>query len=506
MMTNPISNSPTNPTISNANANQSATAGTAFTYDATQNGTTFTDEDPLTYTVTINPLNSGLSASNGVISGTPAQAGTINITISANDGSGGETSNSFSIVTAPAVTSNRPNILFVVSDDQGLDSSAEYNLSTDLPATPNLSALADDGIIFENAWVAPSCSPTRGALLTGKHSFRTNVFAPGNPLPSSETILHSFMENNPETSVYANALIGKWHLGGGDTGPNDFGVDYFAGIINGGVNNYSNWDLNINGNETRNRNYATTELTDLAIDWVDDQTNPWFLMLSYNAPHSPEHLPPTALHTRSLSGTVADINNNPRAYYLAAIEAMDTEFGRFWNSLTTVEQNNTIVIFLGDNGTPRNVKDNSAAENGEKGSLFQGGVAVPMFVSGTPITRIGEREEALITHTDFFPTIAELSGAELPVYQDGQSFADLLDDSSVATREFAFTAGEDGWTIRDATYKLIQQNNGSRALYNLDTDPQERTDLLRGTTDVTAILNRLVDEADAIQNTPATNP
>jgi arylsulfatase A-like enzyme len=174
------------------------------------------------------------------------------------------------------------------------------------------------------------------------------------------------MKDNTATSDYESAMIGKWHLGGGRTGPNDYGLDHFAGILGGGVSDYYNWMLNVNGRNSNSTNYVTSELTDQAIDWVSAQTQPWFLWLSYNAPHTPFHAPPEALHPRTLPGTQADINVNQRDYYLAAIEAMDTEFGRFWDSLSAAEQENTLVIYIGDNGTPRQVKDQSVAQNGNK--------------------------------------------------------------------------------------------------------------------------------------------
>ena len=495
---------PTNsaPTISAANSGQSGTVGEAFSYDATQSSTTFTDAngDDLTYNVSFSPSDLGLIASGGIISGTPSQAGEVTVTITANDGNGGEVSDSFNITINSAIVSSKPNIVFVISDDQGKDASAEYSLSQDVPNTPNFSALANNGLIFDNLWVSPSCSPTRAALISGKYGHQTNVLAPGDPLPAQEVILQSFLESEITTSDYASAIIGKWHLGGGQSGPNNFGVDYFAGIINGGVSDYFDWDLTINGVTSNTTTYTTTELTNLAIDWVDDQNQPWFLWLSYNAPHTPFHLPPTSLHSRNLSGAQTDINANPRDYYLASIEAMDTEFGRFWNSLSIPEQDNTIVIFIGDNGTPNQVIDRNIVQSGNKGSLLQGGINTPMFISGAGISRIGEREDAIITHTDFFPTIVELAGGTLSSYEDGQSFADKLVNSPSSERNYAYTNDGNGWAIRNQTTKLIQRTNGSQDLFDLINDPAETTDLLDGSTNTSAILMELSDEANRIRN------
>ena len=490
------------PVVSNANDDQAAQTAQAFSYDATQSGNTFTDADgdTLTYSISYSPNAAGLNDSNGVISGTPSQAGTISVTITADDGNGGTVSDMFDIVVStPPSSSSKPNILLVITDDQGKDASAEYSLSSDLPSTPIFSALAGDGIIFDNLWVSPTCSPTRAALISGKYGHQTNVLSPGDPLPAGETILQTFLKNDAATSDYASAIVGKWHLGGGRTGPNDFGLDHFAGILTGGVSDYFDWTLNVNGTNSASTEYVTTELVDQAIDWVSDQSQPWFLWLSFNAPHTPFHLPPTTLHARSLSGTQADINANPRDYYLAAIEAMDTEFGRFWSSLPVAEQDNTIVIFIGDNGTPGQVKDQSVLQNGSKNSLFEGGVNTPMFVSGPGITRSGEREDALITHTDFFPTIVELAGGDLPNYQDGASFADLLTYATTPHRDYGYTNNVDGFTIRNATHKLIEETNGSQDLYDLANDPAETSDLLGSGGNSNAILTELSDEAARIR-------
>lgn len=502
--TTPPTPPPTNsaPTISSANADQSVQVGMTFSYDATQSGSTFTDTDgdTLTFTVSLSSDILGVTSSGGTISGTPSQTGTLTVTITADDGNGGQVSNSFElVVSAPVASSGKPNIIFILSDDQGKDSSAEYNLASDVPSTPTLTALADNGVIFENAWVSPSCSPTRAALLTAKHAGRTTVFQPGDDLPSTETILPAYLKSNAATSEYSSAMIGKWHLGGGASGPNDFGIDYFAGILNGSIPDYFDWDLTVNGVSSEQTNYVTSELTDLAVDWVEDQTTPWFLWLSYNAPHTPYHLPPSALHNRDLSGTQADIDANPRDYFLAAIEAMDTEFGRLWNSLDADEQANTIVIYLGDNGTPRNAVSTTAQQNGNKGGLLQGGINTPLFISGAGITRSGEREEALVSHTDIFPTIAELAGADLSAFNDGQSFADVLSDPNADAREFVFTEHSGGWAIRNAQFKLIENSNGNQDLYDLLADPAEQSDLLDTGMDVSGILAELEQEIDRIR-------
>ena len=271
----------TAPTVANANTDQTAVAGVPFSYDVTQGGTTFSG-DSFTISVTLSEPSLGLSVENGVISGTPQGSGTVTVMITADDGNGGTVTDEFLLVISAPQVAAQPNILFIMSDDQGQDSSAQYALSTDLPVTPNLDSLAANGLVFDNIWVNPACTPTRAALLSGRHGVRTGVLSVGDTLPASEIPLHAFLANDPVASSYATALFGKWHLGGGQTGPNDIGIPHFAGIVGGGVNNYFNWTLNVNGVNTNTTNYVTTELTDQALEWISAQTQPWFVWLAYN--------------------------------------------------------------------------------------------------------------------------------------------------------------------------------------------------------------------------------
>ncbi len=504
----PVTPTPSNtaPIVARANADQSAVVGTAFSYDATQGGTAFSDadNDSLTYTISYAPSANGLMDNDGVISGTPSLDILMTVTITANDSNGGSVSDELQITVAAAPTSSsKPNILLIISDDQGLDSSAQYSVSADIPTTPVLNGLAANGLVFDNVWVNPVCSPTRAGLLSGRYGVRTGVTSVGDSLPVSETILHEYLAADANTSEYASAMVGKWHLGGGVSGPNDAGITHFAGIIGGGVSDYYDWTLNVNGSNSNLTAYVTTELTDQAISWVGSQTEPWFLWLAYNAPHTPFHAPPAALHSQTLSGTDADITANPRDYYLAAIEAMDTEIGRLLGTLSDAERANTVILFVGDNGTPRSVSDTSAYPNGTKGSLTEGGVRVPMFVSGSGVTRQGEREAGLINNTDFYATIAQIAGSPAATINDSQSFQALLSGAAAAARDYSYTevstTSLEGWSIRDQRYKLIELQNGTQTLFDLQSDPMENTDLLTSGMDVSAILNDLSEAGDLIR-------
>jgi len=408
--------------------------------------------------------------------------------------------------TADPITLNEnPNILLVISDDLGLDASSNYAVGIETPVTPTLDALAANGLVFDNAWAYPACSPTRATILTGKYGFRTGVLWPGDEIFLNETSLQSFINTNvPNT--YNHAVVGKWHLAGQDRTqpgyvdhPNLMGIDYFAGLIGGGVADYFSWSLVENGRSSDSEDYTTTAFVDLTIDWIAGQQGPWFAWLAFNAPHSPLHVPPTDLYSRELSNNPTDLE-----LYLAMIEAMDQELGRLLASFSAETRANTVIIYIGDNGTPRQVVQGHVRAHG-KGSVYEGGVAVPLIISGRGVTRIGERESALVSSVDLFSTIAALAGSGTAEFNDSKSFAGLLSSATTGPREYAYAEIKndmrDDWTIRNGRYKLIQRLSLAQELYDLDADPFEQDDLLADGTDASeaVILAELQMQADLIR-------
>ena len=351
-----------------------------------------------------------------------------------------------------------------------------------MPQTPTLDELAQQGITFDNMWVTPACSTTRGTIITGKYGINSGVETVPSTLSNEHEVLQQYLKRNSETENYQSAVFGKWHLGNSETHPNDVGVDYYAGNLNN-LSDYYDWSLTINGITEESTEYHSTKITDLAINWVSEQTTPWFAWVAYSAPHSPFHLPPESLHNRNLSGSESDISNNKRAYYLAAIEAMDAEIGRLLNALDEETRNNTIIIFVGDNGTPAGVIDTSFYSNSHaKGSLYQGGIATPFVVSGKGVSRINEREAALITATDLYATIAEVAGITETKVHDSQSFKSLFTNDAGSDRNYVYTAFKSdnvtGWTTRSQEYKLIEFTDGSQELYLLNDSFVETNNLL----------------------------
>jgi arylsulfatase A-like enzyme len=459
--------------------NFNLSVGEAFSIDTSQQGETFSDPtgQGLTYQVMTTPNQPHWQVDQEIVGGTHNIAETVKVEVTAVDSDNLSTTIEFSIVFESSQQREK-NILLIIADDLGQDSSAQYSLSTDLPNTPTLNQLASEGIIFDNLWVNPVCSPTRATLITGKYGTKTNVLSPGDSIDLEEFILQEALKNDDLSQAYKTAIVGKWHLGGSATMPNDAGVDHFAGVLGGGVGDYFNWTININGQEQPRDVYTTTEFTNQAISWISEQQQPWFMWLAYNAPHTPFHLPPADLHNRKLSGDEEDISRNPRAYYLAAVEALDSELGRLLSSMSAEARENTTILFIGDNGTPGRAKHDSALINGSKGSVFEGGIRVPMIVSGAGVARVGARESALVNGTDFYSTILSLSGKPSGNVHDSKSFYSLLaNEGSEAPREFIFSQSENAYTIRNEKYKLIRNSDLSHLLYDLISDPTEQNSL-----------------------------
>lgn len=409
-----------------------------------------------------------------------------------------------------------PNILLIVADDVSLDATPNYleDLNAIKPEMPNLEKLMSNGLVFDNAWAYAMCSPTRASIITGKHGVQNGIKAPGGnvSLSSSHKSLQSYINENT-SNAYATAVFGKWHLGHDlDHPTNDTKVGVFSGNLSSGVPDYWSYDLVQNETLTtlssttdaeRMENYSTTKYTQLAMDWRDEQTKPWIIWLAYNAAHTPFHMPDDYLISNVSQG-----RPSTNLYmYLAMLEAMDYEMGRFINSMSEAEKENTIIIYIGDNGTPIRVSQYADKAKHCKGSIYQGGVNVPFVVSGLG-TRIGRESEALVHTVDLYATIAELAGVDVSEIYQSKSVKSLLKDASAASKEYIYTeVPGDGnnnghYAVRNATYKFIYEiDTGRQELYNLIDDKYETTDLMLGqlTQEETENLNKLLAEGNRIR-------
>ncbi len=395
---------------------------------------------------------------------------------------------------------SKPNILLIIADDMGIDVTNGYQQNPVMPTTPNLDALRANGVTFMNTWSSPTCSPTRASIMSGKYGVKTGVMSvPGNLDLSHTSLFHRLSDLNNDS--YAKAVIGKWHISNPANAnhPMEHGVDHYEGVLSGAVGDYYQWQKVTNGVSSQENEYLTSHFTNAAIDWVADQDQPWFLWLAHIAPHLPLHIPPDGLY--SINDTDGNLNK-----YVAAIEAMDHEIGRLLDSFDAATLENTVIIFIGDNGTPRSVIQNFTNDHG-KGSLYEGGIHVPMIVSGKGVTRKGEEEEGLTHVSDIYATVVELTGNQLQGgINNSLSLKPSFSCEGMIDRPYIYSDKEDLdneifiWTIRNDQYKLIEDENGNVEFYDVLNDVLEENDLVGSlTSDQMMIFTDLQDEAYIIR-------
>ncbi len=397
-----------------------------------------------------------------------------------------------------------PNLLVVLADDFGVDVSPCY--ADETPEMPTLRRLCEQGAVFDLAWSNPICSPTRATILTGRYSFRTGVGSQiaGTDTPSlplDEFTLAQALKAHP-SHPYATGAFGKWHLANRDNGgaahPQTAGFDHFSGLLQGGLQDYWTWRRTVNGLAAEVEGYATTVAVDDALRWLEDRGDePWFMWMAFVAPHTPFHLPPDSLHgIEGLSGEADDIAGHPEDYYFAAAEALDTEMGRLLRAIED-DHGPTLIVFLGDNGTPKQVLPAGTPRRRGKGSLFAGGIHVPLVLAGAGVEP-GARLPHPVNLVDLFPTLLEAAGLLPEAVLDGRAVTDgvpltpYLTDAEASTRRAWIyseifgpnvAADEVGRTIRGPRFKRTSYADGREAMFDRLGDARERVNLLEAALD-----------------------
>jgi arylsulfatase A-like enzyme len=247
----------------------------------------------------------------------------------------------------------------------------------------------------------------------------------------------------------------------------------------------------VNGVSSTSTVYATTAVVDSALAWIQGTSEPWFCYLAFNAPHYPYHVPPAGLHHEDLSG-LSPVTS-PRPFYKAALEALDAELGRLLDGIGWPAD--TVVIFVGDNGTPPVTTIAPFLPAHAKPTVYEGGVNVPLVVVG-PLVPSGAQCLALVNTTDLFATIAGLARVDPALWLshttlDSVSLLPYLSDPGrPSERWFAYAErfrplGATGAVpnaqraIRDAQYKLVSKDS-TLEFYDLSADPFELSNLLPG--------------------------
>lgn len=323
------------------------------------------------------------------------------------------------------IDESRPNVIIILTDDQGY-ADVGFNGCTDIP-TPNIDRIAKAGVVFRNAYVSYAvCAPSRAGLLTGRYQDRFGYSR--NPLykPLDPEIGLSLNEQMlPELLVkggYRTMGIGKWHLGAHEQyRPWNRGFNEYYGFIGGG-HRYFPADYNItnqdsakneaesyrtklvrNGKVVEESEYLTDALSREAVSFVErNKHQPFFLYLAYNAPHAPLQA------TEKYHNRFLNIQDPKRRTYAAMVSAVDDGVGLLLNKLQELNlDENTIVIFLSDNGGPENDNSsNNGSLRGSKGSLYEGGIRVPFAIQWPRKIKPGSEYHESIISLDIFATVA----------------------------------------------------------------------------------------------------
>ena len=408
-------------------------------------------------------------------------------------------------------SATRPNILVILSDDQGY-ADAGFQGST-IP-TPHLDALAKSGVRCTRGYVtAPVCSPSRAGLLTGRYQQRfghhNNIVAeaarPIAHLPSDETLLPQVLAR----AGYETALVGKWHLGLQDgCRPYERGFHHFFGIITGGHNYFVNNPgeratsdgsykarIERDGVGVPVPGYLTDAFGDEAVKLIREQRDkPLFLYLAFNAPHTPTQAP------EELVGQMpASLEGTNRRTYAAQIASMDANIGKVLAALKeTGAATNTFIVFFSDNGGAKfNFYDNTPLRD-NKGSLYEGGIRVPFLAAFAGRIPAGSVCDVPVTSLDVFATACQLAGAELPTAKPLDS-ADMLPVlagvSKKAVHEKMFWHFPSfGAAVSAGDLKLVLAKNRESELFDLATDIGEKHDLAKSRPADVARLKKLLEE------------
>jgi arylsulfatase A-like enzyme len=378
----------------------------------------------------------------------------------------------------------RPNVILIITDDQGMgDLSAMGN---PIIKTPNLDAFYGDALRFTNYHVSTTCAPTRGAIMTGRHTNRLNVFhtiTGRSLLFEDEVILPQIFAQNG----YTNGMFGKWHLGDNfPLRPEDRGFHEVVRHGGGGIGQGPDyWDNDYfddtywhNGELEKYEGYCTDVFFSEAMAFIEENKNtPFFAYISTNAPHGPLNVPEEYIDL----------------YKDYSDEELPERFKRFYGMITNIDDNfkrleqkleqldltdNTILIFTTDNGTAGGNNIFDGGLRGAKGSVYEGGHRVPLFIRWPDGQLTGGKDvDNLVAHYDLLPTFVDLLGLDFnPVKPlDGISLKPLLTESTtswpnrvmyVDTQRLQNLVKYKDYSVMDDRWRLV---NG-KELYDMAND------------------------------------
>ena len=402
---------------------------------------------------------------------------------------------------------DKPNLIVIMTDDMGY-ADVGFNGCKDIP-TPNIDSIAYNGAHIVNGYVSfPVCGPSRAGFITGRYQdrfgFTTNpTIDPTNDiagLPLDEKTIAEVLHKEG----YKSAIVGKWHLG---THPNFHplkrGFDYFYGFLSGGHNYFMN-QLTIENLEnvkskwawykTKLReNHKTLEFEDYKTDYLTDELSEaglrfinkqaennqsFFLFLAYNAPHTPMHA------TEKYLSRFPDIEDKKRKTYAAMVSAVDDGVG---NVLRTLKDNgieeNTLIVFLSDNGGAHNNASQNTPLRGTKGSVYEGGLRVPFAMQWKGVIPANTSYEESVSSLDIMASIVDIldikTNPKKPL--DGVNIIPYLTGKKKgAPHEYLFWRKweQNAMAAINADYKLLKvKKNAETEFYNLKNDVSEKENI-----------------------------
>ncbi len=403
-------------------------------------------------------------------------------------------------------------VLVILIDDIGLDTVGAFapHVAPGLQpgSTPNLDSLAAGGLMFTNAIVSPLCSPTRAELLTGRYGLRTKIGAIINEttiaLSLSELTIPEMLDVGLAQPVYDHATFGKWHLGnssvGGTAAALTAGFNHHDGSVgNHGSSGYVDWEKVIDGRVLPEHTFSTTYLTDQACAWMNERAGvPFFALLSYTAAHTPLERPepPTLAPVYGdLPAERPPVGVFDRDYFLAMVEAVDTELGRLISEIDPEVLATTMIVILGDNGARGDLLSPPLDPDHGKSTLYQLGIRVPMIVWGAGV-RVGV-EPTLVAGVDLYATVAAIAGVDLaaiPVLEerilDSVNLLPLIEGTDLSPpREWVYASRFVNGDPEDRVGRCAQNIEGWKVhknlslpweLFNLNDDPLEAVNLKDG--------------------------
>ena len=380
--------------------------------------------------------------------------------------------------------SPKPNIVLILADDMGWgDLGINGNI---LIETPVLDRLAVQSLSFDRFYVCPLSAPTRAEMLTGRYFLRTGVSSVTSGyenMRSDELTVAEILKENG----YATGCFGKWHNGGYyQQHPVRQGFDEFVGFCVGHLGYYFDaWYLH-NDENIKSTGYTSDYFTDKALDFIDrNKENKFFCYVPYNVPHSPFQIPEKYFSKYNSAGLDSTLSS-----VYGMVENMDENIGRILQKLDGLGlTENTIVIFLSDNG-PNTTRYNGEMK-GRKGSVDEGGVRVPFYISWPAAIKPGITSQ-LAQDIDIMPTLLSLCNIGYnPVKAvDGIDLSVIIHRKSKPFDRYIFSRQafqqleRCNASVRDNRFRLVRTGNDT-LLYDLQTDPSQETDISGRETDIT---------------------